>query len=152
MRRYEDNVVVNIATGIRITEAKDAALVVAANVVPNNNIGILWLGAHPEQPVTVVMTVAVLENTTRTLEIRVIQAPIIIPGPVEISFVELEDRAATASRKYGVAGPSAIRGVPTNVVFHNAAVSQTDNHGVFRNVVDLVVPDPEIGNSAPIPV
>ena len=70
--RYEDDVVVNVATAIRITKAKNVALVVSTNVVPNNDVGISPIGAHPEQPVAVVVTVAVLENTTGTLEIRVI--------------------------------------------------------------------------------
>ena len=150
--RHKDDVVVNIATGIRIADAEYAALVVPADVVANNDVGILRLGAHPEQAVAVVVTVAVLEDTTGTFEVRVVQAPVKTLGPVEITLVELEDRAATAAREYRVAGPGAIGGVPTDVVLHSAAVRQTDDHGVLGNVVDFVMPDPEIGNSAAIPV
>ena len=72
VRRDEDNVVVNVATGIRIIDTKDNSLVVLADVVSHNNIGILLLGAHPEQAVTVVVAVAVLENTARAFEVRVV--------------------------------------------------------------------------------
>ncbi|TKJ38138.1 MAG: hypothetical protein CEE38_05105 [Planctomycetes bacterium B3_Pla] len=122
MRRNEDDVVINIATRIRIIDAEDVALVVLADVVPHYDIGVLLYGAHPEQTVAVIMAITVLENTVRAFEVRVVQASVIIPRPVEVSLVELEDRAAAAAREDCVAGAGAICCVPADVVFHDAAV------------------------------
>lgn len=72
MRRNEYNIVVNIATGIRITDAEDITPVVLADIVPDNDISILWLRAHPEQAVTVIMTVTVLKNTILAFEVRIV--------------------------------------------------------------------------------
>ena len=74
----KDYVVVDIATGIGVVDAEDIASVILTDVVTYNNIIILGFGTHPEQAMTVVMAVAVLKDTAWTLQIGIVQAPVVI--------------------------------------------------------------------------
>ena len=48
MRRDENDIVVDIATGIGVVDAEDITSVILTDVITHNNVVILGLGAHPE--------------------------------------------------------------------------------------------------------
>ncbi len=154
----EHRVVIDIGAHGIVIHAEDNAFVILADVVADDHIGVRSVCALPVKAVRVVVAVAVLEDASRALNVGVIERAvgsfrwIQFAGAIEVAFVILEDRAAGASGKDGVAGEGAVGGIPAYISLDQPGfIRHANDHGVLGDIVDRVAADEHAGEFARFP-
>ncbi|WP_282936348.1 hypothetical protein [Paenibacillus sp. RC67] len=116
----------------------------------NHNAFVLRGCTEPDEPVSVIVAVAILPDSPGAAVIGIVHAAVIVRGTVQEAFVVLKNRPVAAPREHRVARNGGC-GLEAYVVLDDSAFGKPYDHRILRNVGQGIAANDEVREFPAVP-